>query len=112
MPYTLTLDVPSTGYVGYEVPFKGKLTKDGEPVAGATIKILIMDEKGNVIDYTIATTDAAGNYFTKYVFTSTGTYLIKAVYEKPKIPEWAKYAAVAGAVAGAAGLIYVIVKKK
>ena len=112
MAFYLTLEVPSKGYVGREVTFKGRLTEDGAPLAGETVKILIMDESYNILDYDIATTNAEGYYSVKYVFTSPGTYLVKATYERPAIPEWAKYAAAAAAVATASAAIYAAVKKR
>jgi len=113
MAYYLTLEVPSKGYVGSEVTFKGRLTEDGAPLAGETVKIVVMDESYNILDYDIATTNAEGYYSVKYVFTSPGTYLVKAIYERPaKIPEWAKYAAAAAAVATASAAIYAAAKKR
>ncbi|MCD6406764.1 FixH family protein [Candidatus Aerophobetes bacterium] len=111
MGFYLTLEVPSKGYVGSEVTFKGRLTEDGKPVPGETVKILVMDENYNILDYDIATTNAQGYYSVKYVFTSPGTYLVKAIYERPTIPEWAKHAAEAAAVVATVGAaIYAVAK--
>jgi len=73
--YSLSISVSPTSGVAGETEFtvSGRLTADGEPVAGAKVELVV---NGEVMDTT--TTKDDGTYEFKVVFEEPGTYEVWA----------------------------------
>ncbi|RLI45207.1 hypothetical protein DRO69_05810 [Candidatus Bathyarchaeota archaeon] len=107
MQYKLTLYGPEVAYVNEPVVFHGELTKNGEPVEGAKIYLLINDE---IVADTETLRD--GYYEFTWTFKEPGRYKVQtSTTAKPpaKIP-WGIIAA--GALAGLSLIVLAKARKR
>lgn len=116
--YTLTISIePEEPVVGETCKIKGTLTKDGEPIPDAKVKVYIF--KGTEEEAELeTTTDENGEYEVEYTFTEPTyrTIYSEAEFEekpvKPPVPTIPTELAVAGVIALGTALGLIIMKKK